>query len=113
MSSARCGSYAAGMVINASVTNLLTPAQPSAARPSVARIIGAFALRCLEASARGYVESAVYHPYWIGAGPLSTSCFNERVDAIYVDGHEMPQPRTERSHVAAPPKHNKLTQGES
>lgn len=65
---AGCGSYAAGMETNASVTNFLTLAQPSAARPSVARICGTLALRCLKAIARDYVESAHYNPYWIGAG---------------------------------------------
>jgi len=48
--------------------NFLTLAQPSAARPSVASICGMHALRCLKAIARGYVESAHYNPYWIGAG---------------------------------------------
>lgn len=38
--------------------------------------------------------------------------FNERVDAIYVDGGEMPRPLTTWSHLAAPPKHNTLTRGE-
>lgn len=66
---AGCGSYAAGMETNASVTNFLTLApQPSAARPSVARICGTLALRCVKAIGRGYVESAHYNPYWIGAG---------------------------------------------
>jgi uncharacterized protein (DUF427 family) len=40
--------------------------------------------------------------------------FNERADAICVDGNEMPRPRTKWSLVAEPrKKHNKLTQGES
>ena len=65
---AGCGAYAAGMETNASVTNSLTLAQPCAARPLVARICGKLALRCLKAIARGYVESAHYNPYWIGAG---------------------------------------------
>lgn len=74
---ARRPSYAVGMERNASATSLLTLAQPSPARPSVARIFGTFALRCLKAIARGYVESAVYYPYWIGAGPLFTSPIGE------------------------------------
>ncbi len=65
---AGCGSYAAGMETHASVTNSLTLAQPAAARPSVARMCGMLALRRLKAIARGYVESAHYTPYWIGAG---------------------------------------------
>jgi uncharacterized protein (DUF427 family) len=38
--------------------------------------------------------------------------FNERVDAIHVDGREMPRPRTKWSQRAAPRKHNHLTHGE-
>jgi hypothetical protein len=51
-----------------SVTNFLTSAQPSFVRSAVSRICGAFAVRCLKAVVRGYVESAHYDPYWIRAG---------------------------------------------
>ena len=64
----RSGSYAAGMERNASATNFRTLAQPTAARLSVARTCLTFALQCLKTIARGYVESAYYNPYWIGAG---------------------------------------------
>ncbi len=73
----RRGSYAAGMERNASATNYLTLAQSLAARPPVATICGTFALRWLKAIARGYVESAVYNPYWIGAGPVPRSGIGE------------------------------------
>jgi putative N-acetylmannosamine-6-phosphate epimerase len=39
--------------------------------------------------------------------------FNERVDAICVDGEERPRPVTTWSHFAAPRKHNTLIRGES
>ena len=66
------GSYAGGMERNAPVTNLLQLAPRSAARQPVARICGTFALRCLKTIGKVYVESALYHPYWIGAGAVST-----------------------------------------
>ena len=53
---------------NASATNYLALAHPSAAGASVARTCFTFALRCLKAIARSYVESAYYNPCWIGAG---------------------------------------------
>jgi hypothetical protein len=65
----RHGNYAPGMERNASAANLLTLSQPSAARPSIARICGAFALRCLKAVAEGYIQSCAYYPFWIGADP--------------------------------------------
>ena len=39
--------------------------------------------------------------------------FNERVDAIYVDGKEMPRTQTMWSHVAVPAESKPFTQGES
>jgi hypothetical protein len=66
------GAYAAGMERTAPVTTLLTFAQPSAARPSVARTCGVFAFRCLKAMAEGLVQSCTYYPYWIGADPALT-----------------------------------------
>ncbi len=39
--------------------------------------------------------------------------FNERVDAIYVDGEEMPKPVTAWSHVAAPRKRSTQTREEA
>ena len=61
----------------ASVANHLTLAYPSVGRRSVARTCGSFALRCLKATAEGYVQSSVYNPYWIGAVPLTESRQNE------------------------------------
>ena len=72
-----CGSYAAGMERNASVTNRVALASPSVSRRSVARACGSFTLRCLKAIAESYVRSSAYHPYWIVAGPLRESLGNE------------------------------------
>ncbi len=57
---------------NASVANHLTLAQPSSSRRSVVRTCRDFTLRCLKATAQAYAQSAVYYPYWIGAGALPT-----------------------------------------
>ena len=47
----------------------------------------------------------------VGAIAGRIAFFNERVDAIEVDGKEVPGPRTRWSLAATPPKHNKPTQG--
>jgi hypothetical protein len=69
--------YGAGMETNATATNHLTLSAASAAHPSVAGICGTVALRFLKAIARGYAESVVYYPYWVGADPFSTPSIDE------------------------------------
>jgi hypothetical protein len=65
------GSYATGMESNASADTVLTLDPRPMATGTFARTCGKFTLRCLKAMARGFVESSVYYPYWIGAGPVS------------------------------------------
>ena len=71
------GSYAAAMERTASVANRPTLAPTAVSRMPVARTCGIFALRCLRAIGKSYVQSSAYNPYWIGAGPLPRSLRNE------------------------------------
>jgi hypothetical protein len=49
----------------APLTNLLTLAPSTIPRPvRIARTCGQFTVRCLKSLARGYIESAMYYPYW-------------------------------------------------
>lgn len=75
----RFGSYAAAMEREASATTRLTFASPSSAQ-SLAIRCRDVAMRCLKATARCYVESAVYGPYWIDPSPLTI--LDERADAL-------------------------------
>jgi hypothetical protein len=59
-------------------TNVLNLAPCPTPRPvGLARTCAQFTVRCLKSLARGYVESAMYYPYWGWTGtpppPLTSS----------------------------------------
>jgi hypothetical protein len=58
---------------NASVASHLTLPEPPASRRSVARTLGRFSVRCLQAVVESYLQSRPCNPYWIGAGPVPES----------------------------------------